>query len=626
MPATGICDLPVVSSNGQWVAFISTATALTPSTPPGGFHAYLHNMQTGLTQLLDADTNGVGAGVNPTTVPALSADGSIAALESANVLNDNRRLTYDVFACNTASNNAVLISAHHPLLASQMPDGISGFTSSSVSSNGQFVAFYSDADDLAPNDTNATRDVFVRDLVLGTNILVSVNTNGVAGDFLSTDPAINGSGRYVAFTSSADDLASGDANNAQDVFVRDLQSGTTALVSISTDGVHSGNRDSFSPIISSDGRYVLFHSKASNLAAGSFGTGIENLFFRDLQTATTYALTSGAGVNSASMTPDGHWVVFYGTSAATSTTALYVWNSQSAALTYTNSATTSPVVSLSPDGQKLAFLTSLPNNLFVVDLVSNTVTMINSPGTFQAYAGIQLSSDGRFVTYAAATIPASQNVYLYDLQAGTNLLISQNFGATGAGNGNSDSPAISSDGRWVVFRSFATNIVPDDSNNVPDLFIYDVSNNATILASVNASGSSVADDRSLKPVFSADGRILCFQSWASDVASNDFNNGSDVYALDLTALPVTSSGGGGSTNPASIFYAQLLPAGSFMPNPTVSWQLASGKTYQVQYKNNLGDLLWQNLPGNLTFIGDTGYVIDASPPPDNRFYRIVLRP
>ena len=177
----------------------------------------------------------------------------------------------------------------------------------------------------------------------------------------------------------------------------------------------------------------------------------------------------------------------------------------------------------------------------------------------------------------------------------------------------------------MAYRSIASNAVPNDYNNAADVLIYDRSNNATILASVNASGSATADGPSLQPVFSADGRTLFFQSWASDLSDNDFNNGSDIFALDLTALPVTSSGGG-STNSASVFYAQLFPAGSFAPNPVVSWPLASGQTYQVQYKNDLGDPAWQNLPGNLTFIGDTGYITDWSPPPDKRFYRIILNP
>ncbi len=103
-------------------------------------------------------------------------------------------------------------------------------------------------------------------------------------------------------------------NNAQNVFVRDLQTGTTTLVSVSTDGVDPGNGDSFSPSISADGRYVLFYSKASNLASGSFSPVAQNLFLRDLQAGTTYALTSGNSgkVVTASMTPDGQNVAFIG--------------------------------------------------------------------------------------------------------------------------------------------------------------------------------------------------------------------------------------------------------------------------------------------------------------------------
>ena len=482
---------------------------------------------------------------------------------------------------------------------------------------------------------NRFGDVFVRDLIAGTNILVSVNTNGSAsGDGLSTDPAISSNGQYVVFTSSADNLVPGGTNE-QNVYIRDWQAGTTALVSVSTDGVDPGNGDSFLPIISANGRYVLFHSKASNLAAGSSGGGIENLFFRDLQTGTTYALTSalgGVGVYSAaSMTPDGQSVAFIGTTTKASGT-LFVWNSQSNALSYTSSpsipSSPFPFVSISPNGQKLAYLANSPANLYVADLVANTISTINPSGSVSSHAGLQFSSDGRFLTYAGKTNSATgaPNVFLYDFQTGNNLLVSQNFNATGAANTNSDSPVISPNGRFIAYRSFATNIIPDDFNNVADLFIYDASNNATILVSVNGAGNSTADDRSLKPVFSSDSQTLFFQSWASDLSAPDCNSDSDIFALDLTALPVTGPGGGGSTNSASVFYAQLIPAGTFSPNPAISWPLASGKSYQVQFKTNLTDSVWLNLPGNLTFIGDTGYVSDPSPAPGQRFYRIVLTP
>ncbi len=636
-PANGLCDAPVISSNGQFVAFISSASNLVTNTLAGDYHFYVRDLQAGVTQLLDADTNGVGVGVDSTAVPAISADGSVVVFDCANLLPDNRHQIRDVFIHTVATGATVLVSASNAALLSQTPDGSSGLTSFSTSSNGLFVAFYSDADNLVANDTNGCRDVFVRDLVGGTNILVSVNTNGNAsGDDISFDPAISGDGRYVVFTSSADNLVAGDTNQAQDVFVRDLQAGTTALVSVSTDGVHPGNRDSFSPTISADGRYVLFHSKASNLAAGSFGSSIENLFFRDLQTRTNYALTSatsGTGVNSASMTPDGRSVAFIGTAAGVlAGTQLYVWNSQLTARTYTNSATFGPsassVVAISPNGQKLAYLSSSISSLSGADLVTKTVVTINSGGIFlSSCAGLRFSNDGRFLTYAMATnTPANQNVYLYDFQAGTNLLVRQNFNSTGITNASSASPSISPDGRFIAYRSFATNLVPFDFNNTADLFVYDASNNAIILVSVNASGNSTADDRSLKPVFSADGRTLFFQSWASDISGNDFNNGSDIFALDLAALPMTTSNGGGATNYASVFYVQLVSTGIFNSNPTLTWPLAAGKAYQVQYKTNLTDPVWLNLPGDVTFIGATGYLSDPLPSSGQRFYRIVLSP
>jgi hypothetical protein len=206
------------------------------------------------------------------------------------------------------------------------------------------------------------------------------------------------------------------------------------------------------------------------------------------------------------------------------------------------------------------------------------------------------------------------------------LLVSRNFILTGITNANSDSPSISPDGRFIAYRSFATNIVPFDFNNTADLFVYDASNSATILASVNAAGYASADARSLKPVFSPDGRTLFFESWAADISGNDFNNGSDIFALDLTSLPLTISNGGGATNAASGFVAQLVPAGALFSNPTLTWPLASDSSYQVQFKTNLTDAAWLSLPGTVTFIGATGYFSDPLPSRGQRFYRVVLSP
>jgi Tol biopolymer transport system component len=345
-----------------------------------------------------------------------------------------------------------------------------------------------------------------------------------------------------------------------------------------------------------------------------------------MQAATMYPLTS-AGVSSATITLDGQSVAFIGAAVGISGAQLYVWNSQLKALTYTNSATSlDSFLAISPDGKKLAYLTGSPASLFVADLAAKTVSAPISSGTFQSHLGLHFSNDGRFLTYAITTnFPANQNVYLYDFQAGTSVLISQNFNSTGITNANSDSPAISPDGRFIAYRNFAMNLVPFDFNNTADLFIFDTSNNATILASVNVASTASADDRSLKPVFSPDGRTLFFESWAADIFGNDFNNDSDLFALDLTALPLTILNGGGATNAESGFVAQLVlsAAGS---TPAISWPLATGKSYLVQYKTNLSDAVWLNLPGSPTFIGDVGYLNDSLPSPGQRFYRIVLTP
>jgi Tol biopolymer transport system component len=631
VPANGICDSPMISTNGQFVTFTSTGGDLVTNSLAGDCHVYIRDMEAGVTQLLDTDTNGVGLGVNSTTVPALSADGSIVAFDSRDLLSDNRHENYDVFARDISENCTDLISARNCTLPSQTPDGISSFTLFSASTNGRYLAFYSDADDLALDDTNGYRDVFVRDLLFGTNILISVNTNGISGDGVSTEPAISADGRYVAFTSSANDLVPGDTNNAQNVFVRDLQNGTTMLVSASADGIHTGNGDSYSPQISANGRYVLFHSKASNLAAGSFGSGIENLFFRDMQIGTNYALTSaasGTGAVPASMTSDGSLVAFIGTAFGTSGTKLYVWNSQTRAIDYTSSTTFSsgllfPVVSISPLGQEIVYLASASSTLTAVYWVRDIVSTVDS-GTFPSHIGLQFNNDGRFLVYSK-TVRNTNQVYLYDFLQATNSPVSQSFNLSGLAYGNSDSPVISPDGNFVAYRSFASNIVSNDFNNVGNVFIYDRSNATTIILSASDSGDFTANDFSLKPVFSGDGQTLFFTSWASDLIANDFNNGSDLFALNVSSLP----GGAGTTNSASIFYAQISPSSGFGQggqNPLISWPLISGKTYQAQFKNDLSDPDWQDLPGDIVFIGNTGYISDPSPASGQKFYRILLNP
>ncbi len=619
-PASGVCDSPVVSTNGQYVAFLSDGTSLVPGPLNGPYHVYLRNVQAGATILLDADTNGTGFGVISVTVPSLSDDGCVIAFESGddNIVPNDGNPDSDVFVRELAAGTAELISVHDPSLPSVTPSGgISGVTPYSLSANGRYIVYFSDAGNVIPNDTSGYRDVFVRDLMTGTDVLVSANTNGVVGDSISTDPAISGNGRYVAFTSSADDLMANGTNNAQDVFVRDLQAGTTTLVSVSTDGVHPGNGDSFSPAISANGRYVLFHSKASNLASGSFGTGNENLFLRDLQTGTTCALTSGGsgtGVYAAAMTPDGSYVAFWGIAPGGFGVNVYIWSTALATLTYTNGLPVAPgafpAISISANGQRLACLqgtTSTSGTLFGVDVPSNTTWIIQSNKMFQAsFDGLQFSGDGRFLTYAMSTnsFPPN-NVYLYDFETGTNLLISENPNTLQPANGSSDSPDISPDGRFIAYRTTAIDLVAGNTNGIPQLIVYDRLFGSNTLLSTAATGTASGDNRSLTPVFSGDGRTLVFTSWASNLATNDFNHFSDVFAFAFLYVNVTLGAPG--------------------QGPVITWPYVSGHTYQVECKNDLTDSVWQQVAGTININGNQASLIDSMPVASQRFYRVVAQ-
>jgi Tol biopolymer transport system component len=392
-----------------------------------------------------------------------------------------------------------------------------------------------------------------------------------------------------------------------------LQAGTTVLASVSTDGVHPGNANSYSPTISADGRYVLFRSLASNLAPGSFTS--ENLFVRDLQTGVTYALTSspyGLGVYAAAMTPDGRYVAFWGYNSVAGVN-VYVWNSALAALIYTNSPPASPTlfstISINPNGQKIACSAGTTGGLYTMDLSSNTTTTIQSSGGFLAsFAGLQFSGDGRFLTYAmspTATYRTNSDVYVYDFNFETNILISQSLTTLQPANGLSDCPAISSDGRFIAYRSTPSNLVAGSTNGVPQLIVYDQFTGSNTLLTTDTTGTTSGDNRSLTPVFSGDGRTVVFASWASNLAANDFNHFSDVFAF-------------------AFLYANVMP-GVAGQGPTITWPFVSGHSYEVQYKNNLTDSAWQQVAGTINISGNEASMVDPAPTAGQRFYRVVAQ-
>jgi Tol biopolymer transport system component len=605
-----LCFWPTLDAKGRFVAFLSSGTGLVTNDLAGEFHLYVRDLQTRTTSLVDQYVGGAGSLLTSLPAASLSADGRFVAFETSddNLVAGDRNQAFDVFVRDLLAARTELVSARDPDMASLTPDGDSSLSDFSVSADGLRVAFWSEADNLVDNDLNGLRDVFVRDLAANQTILISISTNGSAGDGLSTDPALSAEGRYVAFSSYADNLVPGDSNNNLDVFVRDLQTGVTSLVSVNQAGTSSGNGGSGSPVISSDGRFVLFQSYASDLVAGVGGGNLsENLYLRDRQLGTNYALSQNRLLASA-MTPDGRFIAFCAWRSTVPTIPyLYVWDSVSASLVYTNLTPGISGVAISPDGQRLLYWGS-SGGLSAVDRLANTNwTVTTNPPSSLGYTP-KFSSDGKFVAYTVA-IGTTNQIYLYDFQTGTNLLVSHEWSSSGPGNANSDSLDISSDGRFIAYRSHADNLVPGDSNGLPDIFLFDRVSGITTLISVNRSGTAPGDNRSLLPLFSGDGRTLFFVSLASDLVIGDFNNASDVFEFSLN-----------STQPVAPFRAtaSLDNSGS-----QIHWPALPGKSYRVQFKNDLNDAVWQDLPGNVAILGNTAYYGDPAAGATRRFYRIM---
>ena len=253
------------------------------------------------------------------------------------------------------------------------------------------------------------------------------------------------------------------------------------------------------------------------------------------------------------MTPDGHFVAFSGWDG--SNYHLYVWDSQAAALIYTNTTalgsdmTMTMTITISPDGNRIMYAggdlyAGLFTGLYAVDRAANTNWQIASSLPFFR-AGLQFSGDSRFLVYSTTNAQVAldtngvADVYLYDFVTRSNFLVSQS-NPPGAANGPSDSPTISSDGRFVAYRSTATNILPNATNGLPNVFLYDRQMGTTTLLSANVSGTA-GNNRSFAPQFSGDGQTVVFQSWGSDLVAQDFNQVNDLFAVKIATPPTIAS-------------------------------------------------------------------------------------
>jgi len=274
---------PVFSPDGTKVAFYSLASNLVPGDTNETYDIFVKDLNSGAVTLVSSGASGPGN--NGSASPVFSPDGTKMAFYSSasNLVPGTNEGVADVFVKDLNSGAVTLVSS-----GASGPGNNASFNPV-FSPDGTKVAFYSSASNLVPGDTNGADDIFVKDLNSGAVTLVSSGTNGL-GDSYSAGPVFSPDGTKVAFYSSASNLVPGDTNETYDIFVKDLNSGAITLVSSGANGL--GNSYSLSPVFSPDGTKVAFYSSASNLVPGDTNEALD-VFVKDLNSGTM--LTGGTG-------------------------------------------------------------------------------------------------------------------------------------------------------------------------------------------------------------------------------------------------------------------------------------------------------------------------------------------
>ncbi|MBL8844089.1 MAG: PD40 domain-containing protein [Planctomycetes bacterium] len=371
----------------------------------------------------------------------------------------------------------------------------------SLSDDGALAAFASDATNLVAGDTNGATDIFLRDRVAGTTRRVSVSSSGVQANGASHSPRLSGDGRFVAFTSAASNLVTGDTANRIDVFLHEIATGVTTRLSRSTANLQA-NGDCFEPAISFDGRYVAFASNANNLAANDTNS-TRDIFLRDTQLNTTRRVSvtasGGEGNNEsehAALTRDGKYVAFQ-----------------------TGSFNLDPA---DLDGVR---------DIYRKDISGGALTLVSldAAGKKGNWDSIRptLSDDGRFIAFESQSdvwLPGDSfgtpELFVKDLQTGSLTCWSVDSDGTlpPRGNALSHRPTLSSDGLTLAFASSSHALVEGDSNGADDVFCRNAMLQLTTRQSVDAafdeadlgsSGAIVA--------LTGDARFVAYASDATDL-------------------------------------------------------------------------------------------------------------
>jgi hypothetical protein len=447
----------------------------------------------------------------------------------------------------TSAASAATIQAADVSTAGALGNSSADF--SSISADGRYVSFRSQASNLVPGDQIGQPDIFLRDLVAGTTVRISVGYDGSEALGYSYDSCVSADGRYVVFESFAFNIVPDDTNNDVDVFLWDRQTGENELIDVSSSGVQ-GNTRAGGASVSADGRYVAFYSTATNLVDNDTN-GVADIFIRDRQAGTTSRVTLGTGGAQA----DGN--TYY--------------------------------PSISSDGRYLVFASEATNlvpgdtngyeDVFVRDLVAGTTTRVSMDvsGAQRTTASSRpsISADGRYVAYAAF-VPGSSggHVFVRDTVAGVTTQMDLTPSGGQPVNTSSFAPSISPDGRYVAFQAQTKDLVPHDTAGYQKIFVRDRVAGTTRRASESSLGDA-PNYPCYDPSVCTGGRVV-FNSIATNlltgISGPPWGN---IFVSDPSPAPTITSlspnkgpGTGGNTvvitgtNFVGLFWADSVMFGS----------------------------------------------------------------
>ncbi len=582
-------DLPSVSADGRYVAFRSRRTDLAPGEDENSTQddVYVFDRQLTLWERANVSTSGEQGNQRAFRF-AISRNGRYVAFDSRadNLVDGDENDRDDVFLRDRTMGTTVRVTVD--LSGDEFPSPSADDLS--VSDTG--VVAFSSRQALLSNDTNVSTDVYTASASVGSLSLVSVNSSNESSNGISDEPEISANGLAVVFRSTATDLADGDDEGQDDIFVRDLVGGTTTRVSVSAP-MTGGNNDSEGGSINDDGSAVVFSSRASDLVLPDdnfqqdvFLAEVEQMTITRASDAAAPGVPSQTGMGASEsprMSGDGSFVVF--TSMLTELDPItgqnpedqYVfrWSAGTGAFKNLSRANNGSIANefsdrgdISDDGSRVAFESGATNlagdddnqasDVFMYSEDTGLLSLISRNAEGEVVSGggdgVRLTADGRYAVFETrAELDAADDnndldIYRVDLTDGSLTLVSRGDSEQ-IGDDLSVSADISDDGTLVVFRSRAENLVDDDSNGEEDVFLRDLVANTTTRISVDESGEQVAD-RSFNPQISGDGSTVSFISFA-DLVSEDTDGTITAYLYDVGSGALSLVGLNAAMEPAN---------------------------------------------------------------------------